>query len=453
MINPHALTEALKRSVRSDAVYPADDAYDSLRKVFNTMIDKRPAVIVRCQSAADVAAAVDAARTHDLEAAVRGGGHSVAGKSVCEGGILIDLSAMKRLWVDPVRGVARAEPGLRLGELDRGTAAYGLATPMGIVSNTGIAGLTLGGGIGWLNGRYGLACDNVLSAEVVTADGRRLTASRTENEDLLWGLQGGGGNFGIVTQFEYRLHAVDAVLGGMVLFAFDRAKEVLPFVDEFAQSCPDELSMLAALLNGPDGEPAVAIAVCFCGDVRQRDDVIRPLRQLSHPIADMIRPMRFPDLQCLLDDAFPPGRFHYWKSNFIRRLSSQVIELLLDYFAAKPSPLTIVALQQVHGAASRVDPAATAFPHRGVQFDLGILSQWSDPANTESNVRWAQNLWSALQPYVERGVYVNNLGEEGDDRVRAAYGNNYERLVALKRKYDPNNFFRLNQNIIPTPAC
>jgi FAD/FMN-containing dehydrogenase len=413
------------------------------------MIDKRPAMIARCAGTGDVINAVNFARTHDLLVAVRGGGHSVAGKSVCDGGILIDLSTMKGMRVDPARRTVQAQPGLRLGEFDRETQAFGLATTLGIVSNTGIAGLTLGGGIGWLNGKYGLACDNLLSVDVVTADGQFLMASASANEDLFWGVRGGSGNFGIVTSFEYQLHTVGQVLGGMVLYQLSQGKEVLRFYREFAQTCPDELSTAALLVTAPDGTRVVAIAVCHCGALAEGETAVKPLRSFGSPMADLIQPMKYVEMQSLIDESWPPGRLHYWKSNFVRTLSDGAIETAVEYAARMPSPFSGTLLQQMHGAASRVAPSDTAFANRYEQHDCLIVSSWTDPAESEKNIEWARQFWEAMQPFSERSVYVNNLGEEGEERVRAAYGPNYERLVALKNKYDPTNFFRLNQNIKP----
>jgi len=445
-----ATVQGFKASLRGELLRPGDDTYDAARKVYNAMIDKRPAMIVRCAGTADVIHAVNFGRTHDLLLAVRGGGHSVAGKSVCDGGLLIDLSTMKGMRVDPASRTVRAQPGLRLGELDRETQAFGLATTLGTVSNTGIAGLTLGGGIGWLNGKHGLACDNLLSVDVVTADGRLLTASASENEDLFWGVRGGSGNLGIVTSFEYQLHAVGPVLGGMVLYELSKAKEVLRFFDEFSHTCPDELSTLGLCVTAPDGNRVIAIAACYCGSLQEGEQVLKPLRTFGPPLADMIQPMKYVEMQSILDAGLPPGQWHYWKSNFVRTLSEDAIETLMQHVATVPSPLTALFLQQMHGAASRVGPTETAFVHRREQYDFIIPSIWIDPADSEKNIKWTRELWEAMQPFVEQTVYVNNLGEEGDERVKAAYGPNYERLLTLKNKYDPTNFFRLNQNIRPS---
>jgi hypothetical protein len=436
--------------LRGEIVRPEEDGYDAARAVFNGMIDKRPALIVRCAGTSDVIRGVDFAHAHDLLLAVRSGGHNVAGKAVCDGSLMLDLSPMKGMRVDPARRRARAQSGLTLGEFDHETQAFGLATPLGVVSMTGIAGLTLGGGLGWLNGKHGLACDNLLSADVVTADGRLLTASEEENEDLFWGIRGGGGNFGVVTSFEYRLHPVGPVLAGGLRYPAAKARDVLRFYHEFASGCPDELSTSALLGRAPDGSLVAGITVCYCGAIEEGERVLRPLRAFGSPLEDGIRPMAYTALQSAPDEGFSPGQQHYWKSSNLEHLSDEAIEVMVRLVKEMPSPSSGVGLQQMHGAASRVDPAATAFPHRDEHYDLLILSQWANPADSEENVRWTRELFEAMQPFVGKGVYVNNLGEEEGDRVKEAYGEHYERLVALKDRYDPTNLFRLNQNVKPT---
>ena len=445
----NAKVEAFRSGLRGEVLLPGDDGYQAGRKVFNGMIDKRPAMIVRCAGTVDVVHAVDFARTHNLLIAVRGGGHSVGGKAVCDGGMLIDLSPMKGIHVDPKRRTARAQPGLLLGDFDRETQGFGLATPLGVVSLTGIAGLTLGGGLGWLSGKYGLSCDNLLSAEVVTADGRLLTASPAENEELFWCLRGGGGNFGIVTSFEYQLHPVGPVLFGVGVYDLSKAKEVLRLYRQFAQECPDEVSTVAKLGTDPDGRRIVAIAACYSGPLDEGEKSLLPIRKFGSPIAGEIQVQSYVELQSRADGSFPPGYLHYWKASFLRALSDDAIGVLEEYAATKPSPLTGIGLQQMHGSASRVAPADTSFAHRFEQWDWLILSQWTDAGDSEENISWTREFSEKMRPFVEEGVYVNNLGDEGDERVRAAYGQNYERLMALKNKYDPTNFFCLNQNIKP----
>ena len=445
-----AVVQEFALDLRGELIRPEDDGYDATRAVFNGMIDKRPAMIVRCAGTADVIQGVNFSRTHDLLLSVHGGGHSVAGNAVSDGGLMLDLSPMKGIRVHPVRRIAQAQAGLTLGEFDHETQAFGLATTLGVVSVTGIAGLTLGGGLGWLNGKHGLACDNLLSVDVVTADGRLLTASDEENEDLFWGVRGGGGNFGVVTLLEYRLHHVGPVLGGGLRYPAAEARDFLRFYHEFASTCPDELSTAASLGHAPDGSVVVGVTVCYCGPIEAGERVLRPLRTFGSPLEDNIQPMSYQALQSAPDTGFPMGRQHYWKSSYLRYLSEEAIDVMLQFVAEMPSSISGVGLQQMHGAASRVDPAATAFPHREEHYDFLILSQWAHPSESEENIRWTRAFFEAMQPYFEGGVYVNNLGEEGEERVKEAYGAHYQQLVALKDKYDPTNLFRLNQNIRPT---
>jgi FAD/FMN-containing dehydrogenase len=437
-------------NLRGELIRPEDDGYDATRAVFNGMIDKRPAMIARCAGTADVIQGVNFARTHDLLLSVHGGGHSVAGNAVSDGGLMLDLSPMKGIRIDPVHRLVQAQAGLTLGEFDHETQAFGLATTLGVVSVTGIAGLTLGGGLGWLNGKYGLACDNLISADVVTADGRLLTASEEENEDLFWGIRGGGGNFGVVTSFEYKLHPVGRVLGGGLRYPAAEARDFLRFYHEFASNCPDELSTAASLGHAPDSSVVVGVAVCYCGPIEEGERVLHPLRTFGSPLEDNIQPMSYQMLQSAPDAGFPLGRQHYWKSSWLKHLSDEAIEVMLEFVTEMPSSISGVGLQQMHGAASRVDPAATAFPHRDEHYDFLILSQWADRSDSEENVRWTRAFFETMQPFFESGVYVNNLGEEGEDRIKEAYGAHYERLAALKDNYDPTNLFRLNQNIRPT---
>ena len=441
--------EEFSKGLRGKLVRPGDDTYDAARKVWNGAIDKRPALIACCAGVADVVGCVNFARDHDLLVSVRGGGHNIAGNAVCDGGLTIDLSKMKGIRVDPARRTARAEPGLKLGEFDRETQAFGLATTMGVNTDTGIAGLTLGGGYGWLAGKYGLTCDNLLAVDIVTADGQLVKASASENEDLFWGVRGGGGNFGIVTSFEYRLHPVGPVLGGMSIYPMAKAREVLRFFHEFSSTVPDELSTFAALVTTPDGDLAVAIAVCYCGSLEEGDKVLSPLRKFGSPVADMIGPMPYVELQSVFDGGFVAQECYYWKTSLIRELRDGSIEAIESYAARKPTPMSAIGIQQLHGAAIRVGATETAFAHRYSHYNLLPVSIWRSPADSEKSIRWVRELWEAMQPFLERDAYGNDMGEEGEERVRSAYGINYERLVALKNRYDPTNFFRLNQNIRP----
>jgi hypothetical protein len=445
-----AVREDLGSGLRGEVVWPGDRSYDTARAVFNGMVDRRPLAMIRPVDASEVVRCITVARRHDLPLSVRGGGHGVAGNAVRDGALMLDLSAMKALRVDPETRTARAGPGLTLGEFDRATQALGLATTLGVVSTTGIAGLTLGGGLGWLNGRYGLACDNLISAEVATADGRLLRASAQENQDLFWSIRGGGGNFGVVTSFEYQLHPVELVLAGVLSYPLAMAPRVLRFYDDFAKAAPDELSTAASLGLTPAGEPTVSIAVCYCGPIDEGEQLLRPLRRFQSPVDDGIQPMPYAVLQGARDEGFPFGRRHYWKSGWLRDVTDDAIETLLQFVSQMPSSASSVGLQQLHGAASRVAPSATAFPHRAEQYDFLILSQWPDAADSDRNVQWTRALFEAMRPHLEQSVYVNNLGDEGPGRVQAAYGLNYPRLAAMKRIYDPDNLFRANQNIDPS---
>jgi hypothetical protein len=445
-----AVRQELGSGLRGEVACPGDRGYDTARAVFNGMIDRRPLAVIRAVEASDVVGCISFARRHDLALSVRGGGHSVAGNAVRDGAVMLDLSGMKAVRVDPETQTVRAGPGLTLGEFDRATQAFGLATTLGVVSTTGIAGLTLGGGLGWLNGRYGLACDNLISADVATADGQLLRASAQENEDLFWGIRGGGGNFGVVTSFEYQLHPVDLVLAGGLSYPGDMARRVLRYYDDFVKAAPDELSTAASLGLSPAGEPTVSIAVCYCGPIDEGEQVLRPLRTFQRPVDDGIQPMPYTVLQSARDEGFPFGRLHYWKSGWLREVTDGAIETLLQFLPQLPSSASGVGLQQLHGVASRVAPSATAFPHRAEQYDFLIGSQWSDATDSDRNVQWTRALFEAMQPHLEESVYVNNLGDEGPGRVQAAYGENYPRLAAIKKAYDPDNLFRANQNIDPS---
>jgi FAD/FMN-containing dehydrogenase len=444
--------ETFKASLRGELLRPGDTDYDEARTVWNGMIDKRPGLIARCTGVADVISAVDFARTHQLLVSVRGGGHNIPGNAVCNGGLMIDLARMRSVRVDPVRRTARAEGGVTWGEFDHETQVFGLATTGGSVSDTGIAGLTLGGGLGWLAGKCGLSCDNLLSADVVTADGKVLVANAAEHADLFWGLRGGGGNFGIVTSFEYQLHPVGPVLAGMLLYPFAKAKEALVYYRDFAKAIPDEVNTMGGLLTSPDGALMAVIAVCYNGSLDAGERALRPLRQFGPPVADQIHPMAYHEVQTQLDAAAVRGRRYYIKSSFMRSISDDAIEALIDRFVNVPSSHTLVFFQQLGNAANRVSVQATAFSHRDALCEWGCLSSWVDPAEDGTNIRWTRELAEAMQPFSSGGAYIAQLGveaEEGADRIKDAYGPNYERLAALKNKYDPTNLFRHNQNIRP----
>ena len=445
----NAAVEDFAAGLLGALIRPGDGDYATTRKVWNGMIDKYPALIVRCASADDVVRAVTFARSQNLLVSVRGGGHSTAGFAICDGGLVIDLSQMKGISVDPHKRTARAEPGLTLKELIAATQPHGLATTTGVVSDTGIAGLTLGGGLGWLMGTYGLACDNVLSFEVVTADGQVRHASADENSDLYWALRGGGGNFGVVTAFEYWLHPLGKVLAGMVVHPMARAKEVLRFYRDFTASAPDELTACAALLTSPDGHPAIAVIVCYSGSLEAGEHVVAPLRQVGPPILDLIHPMDYLDLIQMLDAGNPPGRHYYEKGCSVKHLTDEAIEAIVAAGAALTSPYSLVLIQHMHGAASRIAPRATAFALRGEYYLPLFVAQWPAGA-ADRHIAWSRASWAALQPFASQGTYVNFMAADETDRVRAAYGVNYERLVALKNQYDTTNFFCSNQNIQPS---
>jgi FAD/FMN-containing dehydrogenase len=440
-------------ALRGGVLRPGDAGYEEGRKVWNGNIDKRPGLIARCTGVADVIAAVDFARTHGLLVAVRGGGHNAAGYATCDGGIVIDLTPMKGIRVDPTRRTVQVQAGATWAELDRETQVFGLATTGGTVSNTGVSGLTLGGGEGWLQGQYGLTCDNLLSADVVTADGRFLRASATENADLFWALRGGGGNFGVVTAFEFQLHPVGPmVLGGMVLHPLEKATAMLQFYREFCQTLPDEAGLSAAgLLTLPDGVPVAAMILGYNGTLEEGERVLAPARGFGTPLADVIQPMTYAARQTLLDEGFAAhGVQRYWKSGYADQLTDAMIDLLVEGAHNFPSPMSAIAMFRNQGALTRVPADATAFALRDQVWDVNVVAQWVDNAESERNIAWARNVWSQVEPLTGGRVYINHFaGDDRPERVRASYGANYERLVTLKRKYDPDNLFRLNPNIKP----
>jgi hypothetical protein len=446
-----AKADELGRSLRGQLIRPGDDAYEQARRVWNAMIDKRPALIARCAGVSDAVSAVNFARDHHLLIAVRGGGHNVAGTATCDDGMVIDLSLMKGARVDPRRQTARAEAGLTWGEYDQETQVFGLATPGGVISTTGIAGLTLGGGVGWLSPSYGAACDNVLSADVVTARGEVLTASPEDNPDLYWGIRGGGGNFGVVTSFEYRLHAVRELLAGLVIHPRSEARGFLQAYSDLRANAPDQLASFAALLSSSDGDPLVVVFVAYNGDAGMGARVLEPLRRFGSPLVDDIASKPYRVVQTALDAGFPAGKRHYWKSSALTRLDPALLDILIEHANRAPSPLSAVGIEnQLGGAVARVPPGENAFGLRQTEHNLGILAIWEDPADDEINIRWARDLWTAVQPFSTGSVYVNYLGWDEADRIGEAYGSQiHQRLVELKTRYDPENLFRLNQNIVP----
>jgi FAD/FMN-containing dehydrogenase len=429
---------------------PGESGYDEARKIHNGMIDKKPALIARCLGTADIVDAVNFARNHGLELAVRGGGHNVAGRAVCDGGLMIDLSLMKSVDVDVARRTARAQGGVTWGEFNRETQLHGLATTGGVISTTGIAGLTLGGGLGWLMAKYGIATDNLISAEMITASGDVIRASENENADLFWGLRGGGGNFGVVSRFEYRLYPVGPVTSGLIAYPFDQARDVLKFFRDATAALPDDLTIFGGLLHAPDGAQIAVLIVCHCGSLDEAEAALRPIKKFRTPVVDSIAPTTYEATNSMLDAGFPRGALNYWKSSFIKELSDPAIDTLVARFAQCPSPMSALVLEHIHGATTRVGVSDTAFPHRHEGYQLLIVSEWLDRADNARNIAWARESYDAMGPYFANARYVNYLGDdEGEDAVATAYGPNYQRLRTLKGKYDPTNLFRYNQNIRP----
>jgi FAD/FMN-containing dehydrogenase len=442
---------SLRSNVRGELVVAGDARYDEARRVWNGNVDRRPGLIVRCTGAADVQQAVNFARSLGLLVSVRGGGHSAPGYGTNEGGLVIDLSPMKGIRVDPDARTVLAQGGVLWRELDHETQAYGLATTGGTVSNTGITGLTLGGGLGWLMGKHGLTVDNLISADLVTADGEFRKASAKDNPDLFWALRGGGGNFGVVTSFEYRLHPVTQVLGGMVIYPLDQARDVLRFYRDFCGTLPDEAEAYAALLTAPQGMPVAALILGYNGPIAEGEKVLAPARRFGKPIADVVAPMPYAARQRMLDE---PNATHglqrYWRSAFTEQISDGLIDVMVEGASSFSSPLSALLFFHMHGAATRVSPIATAFAPRRTQWDFDAIGQWADPGQSAAHTGWVRALWTKLEPHLKGSAYVNHLAaDDRPEKVRASYGDNYARLRALKATYDPKNLFRVNANIAP----
>jgi FAD/FMN-containing dehydrogenase len=458
LLEPGAL-EPLRSRLGENLLTPRSAGYDEARSVWNAMIDRHPALIARCRSRDDVAEAVRFASEHDLLTAVRGGGHNIAGSGVCEGGIVIDLSPMKGVQVDPARRTARVEAGCTLADVDRETQAHGLATPLGINSTTGVAGLTLGGGFGWLSRKHGMTIDNLLAAEVVLASGEAVRASQEENPDLFWGIRGGGGNFGVVTSFELQLHpAGPEILSGLIVHPFEDAEEVLCFHRDFVAGLPDEAGVWVVMRKAPPlpflpqewhGREVVVLAAFFAGEMREGERVLEPLRRFGRPVADVVGPHPYAGWQQVFDPLLTPGARNYWKSHDFLSLSDGLVRTLTGAASRLPSPQCEIFIAQVGGAMKGVDPAATAYPHRDAEFIMNVHARWEDPAGDAACTGWARDVFRDSAPYATGGVYVNFIPQDETDRVRAAYGPNYDRLAALKSRYDPANLFRMNQNIPP----
>jgi FAD/FMN-containing dehydrogenase len=453
----------LRDRVRGRVIAPGDADYDRARRVWNGTVDRHPALVVRCTGVADVLASVRFARELDRPVAVRGGGHSVAGAGTCDGGIVVDTSPMKSVRVDPATRTAVADPGLLWGELDRRTQEFGLAVPGGIVSTTGIAGFTLGGGIGWLHRAFGLTVDNLLAADVVTADGRLVRADAGTNPDLHWALRGGGGNFGVVTAFEYALHPIGPdLMAGLVLYRAEDLGPVARAYRDLMAAAPDELTLFLVLRRAPAvayvpaevrGRPVVAILGCYAGAVDAGARAMAPLRGFADPLADLMTVRRYTEFQSMLDGSWVEGFGNYWKAEYVTGLPDAAVEVLAEHLARVTSPLSDIKLNALGGVAGRVSSDATAFAHRDPPYVLNINARWPLTEPPDAHVAWARDLWAAMRPYSAGGTYVNFLADEGVERVRAAYGEHtYRRLVAVKSAYDPGNTFRFNQNIPPDPG-
>ncbi len=444
------MSTQLQQLVIKGKVLTAGDAdYDNARKVWNGMIDRKPAFIAQCTNADDISECVKFARKNNLIVSVRGGGHNVAGNAVVDGGLMIDLSKMKEIKVDVTNKTATAEPGVILREFDAATIQYGLATTGGTVSDTGLAGLTLGGGLGYLAGKYGITVDNLLSAEMITADGEKILVDKDNHTDLYWAIRGGGGNFGIVSKFKYQLHSFGPnVVGGMILYTMDKAKEVLQFYREFIRNAPDEMASYAGFIVTPDGLPVTVVLPVWTGDVKDAEKHLAPLRSFSTPIADMITEMPYTAIQAIIDSAAPTGIRRYWKSGYFTELSDELLDIIIRNITNRISPFTPFLLFHLRGAATRVDASATAFSQRRDSWDSDIISQWLDPADDEKNIAWTRSFWKEIEPFTN-GVYINHLDSDDDPRVANAYGPNFEKLKTIKKKYDPDNFFRMNNNIKP----
>ncbi|MBD2739856.1 FAD-binding oxidoreductase [Nostoc paludosum FACHB-159] len=449
----------LKTNVKGHVVLPEDPAYDEVREIWNAMIDRRPAAIVQCATADDVAHTILFARENGLEISIRGAGHNIAGNALCDRGVTIDLSTMKNVRVDPQKRRAYVEPGATLADFDKVAQTHGLATPVGINSTTGIAGLTLGGGFGWLTRKYGMTIDNLVSAAVVTADGNQIRTSETENPDLFWAIRGGGGNFGVVTEFEFALHPVGPeILAGLIVFPFSQAKQVLTQYRKFAQSAPEELNVWVVLRKAPPlpflpedvhGKEVIVLAVFYAGDIAEGEKLIEPLRSFGDAYGEHIGPQPYIAWQQAFDPLLTKGARNYWKSHNFIELQDGAVDAIVQFVGKLPSQACEIFIGLIAGASNRISPDATAYYHRDAKFVLNVHGRWDDPAQDGIGIAWAREFFQVSAPYASAGAYVNFMTEEEGDRVAAAYGANYERLVQIKRRYDPENIFHLNQNIKP----
>jgi FAD/FMN-containing dehydrogenase len=451
-LDPKLATE-LAEKVSGPVLGPEDAKYDDARALYNGLIDRRPALIVRCRTKDDVAAALALARQAGLEVSIRGGGHNVAGRAVTDGGLMIDLAEMKGIAIDPDNATATAEGGVIWAELNAAAAEHGLAVTGGLISTTGIAGYTLGGGLGWLMGKYGLAADNLLAVELVTADGEVLEVDAASQPDLFWALRGGGGNFGVATSFTYRMHPVHTIVGGLIAHPLDAAPDMLRFYREAVADASDDLSVFAGLVHAPDGSGAKlsAMLVFHTGDPDEAERDLEPFKAWGAPLVVEVGPMPYPVMNTILDEAYPIGSLNYWLSSFTSGLSDELIEVAVSRFATAPSPMMAILFEHFHGAVTRVGVTETAVPHRDEGWNLLMPSVWTDPADTEANVAWTRETFAALRPHFGTARrWLNYLGDDqAEDAIRAAYGPNYDRLREVKRQYDPDNVFHLNHNIAP----
>ena len=452
---------ALKASLRGELIQAGDEGYETARKVYNGMIDKYPALIARCADAADVIAAVTFARENGLLVSIRGGGHNVGGLGACDDGLIVDLSLIRYTRVDPATRTVRIGGGSTWGDVDHATHAFSLAIPSGLISTTGVGGLTLGGGIGYLTRKCGLAIDNLIAADVVLSDGRLITVDEQHHEDLFWALRGGGGNFGVVTEFVFKAHPIHTVYAGPMLWEMERAPELMKWYREFITQAPDDLYGFFTFLIVPPGPPfpehlhtknMCGIVWCYTGPMELAKTTFKPIRELFPPALDFVGPIPYPALQSMFDPLYGPGLQHYWKADFVRELSDEAIEVYIKHGSQLPSMLSTIHLYPVNGAAHRVGKHDTAWSYRDATWSEVIVGADADPANTDRIINWVRAYWDAVHPYSAGGAYVNfMMEEEGDERVKASYRDNYTRLAAIKSKYDPANFFRVNQNIKPIP--
>jgi FAD/FMN-containing dehydrogenase len=447
----NTMIQEFKCNLRGELIQPGDENYDEARQLYNGMIDKWPRLIARCADVTDVITAVNFGRENNLLIAIRGGGHNGPGLGSCDDGLVINLSSMKEIEIDRQTRTVRVGPGSTQGEVDEATHAFGLAVPAGIVASTGIAGLTLGGGHGYLSRKYGLTIDNLIEADVVLADGTLVTANELQHSDLFWALRGGGGNFGVVTSFEYQLHPVGQWLAGTVVYPRSQARDILRYHRDFSQACSDSTTTFAGLMTSPDGAPIIALPIGYHGPLAEGERVLAPLRRLGTPLFDDVGPKSYAEVQSIFNPAvFPHGMQRYWKSSFLKNPPDAALDIALEYADQMASPHSMILLYLVHGAASRVPSEATAFGLRDTLWNLDVIGQWTDQAAADQHIPWVRECWKALDAHSMGGVYVNHLGADEPERVRDAYGHNYARVVKVKQQYDPRNVFRFNQNIRPT---